>query len=123
MPIQVPHAKQRKLWVCNPTKLMACEFLLRFHEARGDKVIVFSDNVFALLHVARALNRPFIYGRVSPPERMAILSKFKVRQTLNPKQLIVGLENHINPKPLAKLHIDPKYSSASTGKRVGRLLL
>lgn len=75
---QAPHAKQRKLWVCNPTKLMVCEFLLRFHESRGDKVIVFSDNVFALLHVARALNRPFIYGKVSPAERMAILSKFKV---------------------------------------------
>lgn len=76
--LQCTHAKQRKLWVCNPTKLMTCEWLLRYHEARGDKVLVFSDNVFALLHTAKALNRPFIYGQVTAVERVAILNKFKV---------------------------------------------
>ncbi|CDJ37328.1 TFIIH basal transcription factor complex helicase XPB subunit, putative [Eimeria tenella] len=79
--LRAPYAKQRKLWVCNPSKLMVCEFLLKFHEAKGDKIIVFSDNVFALLHAARALNRPFIYGKVCPPERMAILTKMKAPST------------------------------------------
>ena len=30
-------------YVCNPNKFIACEFLVQMHEAKGDKVIVFSD--------------------------------------------------------------------------------
>jgi DNA excision repair protein ERCC-3 len=30
-------------YVCNPNKFIACEFLVQLHEARGDKIIVFSD--------------------------------------------------------------------------------
>lgn len=74
------HAKQRKLWVCNPNKLRVCEFLIRFHEARNDKVIVFSDNLFALKEVAFSLKRPFISGEVGMQERMIILGKFKVME-------------------------------------------
>lgn len=32
----------------NPNKFQACQFLVKYHEGRGDKVIVFSDNVYAL---------------------------------------------------------------------------
>lgn len=32
----------------NPTKIQACQYLIEYHEAMGDKIIVFSDNVFAL---------------------------------------------------------------------------
>jgi DNA excision repair protein ERCC-3 len=33
----------------NPNKFRACQFLINFHEQqRGDKVIVFSDNIWAL---------------------------------------------------------------------------
>ena len=35
---------------------------MRQHEKRGDKIIVFSDNVFSLKYYAEALNRPMIYG-------------------------------------------------------------
>ena len=34
----------------------ATEHLIRHHEARGDKTLVFSDNIFALLSFARILN-------------------------------------------------------------------
>lgn len=81
--LRQPHAKQRKLWVCNPNKLRVCEFLIRFHEARNDKVIVFSDNLFALKEVAFALKRPFISGEVGLQERMIILGKFKVSHKWN----------------------------------------
>ena len=47
-----------------------------FHERRGDKIIVFSDNLFALETLAKALKRPFINGSVSTNERMNILSYF-----------------------------------------------
>ena len=45
------------LYVTNPNKFRACEFLIRFHERRGDKVIVFSDNVFALKSYALKLQK------------------------------------------------------------------
>lgn len=47
----------------NPNKFRACEFLIRFHEQqRGDKIIVFADNLFALVEYATKLRKPMIYG-------------------------------------------------------------
>jgi DNA excision repair protein ERCC-3 len=39
--------KRALLYIMNPRKFQACQFLIDYHEKRGDKVIVFSDNVFA----------------------------------------------------------------------------
>jgi len=33
----------------NPNKFQACQFLINYHERRGDKIIVFSDNVYSLM--------------------------------------------------------------------------
>lgn len=49
----------------NPNKFRACQFLIKYHEQRGDKTIVFSDNVFALKEYALKLSKPFIYGPTS----------------------------------------------------------
>ena len=54
--------KQRLLYVMNPIKFRTCEYLIRLHEERGDKVLVFSDNVFALKLYALVLSKPMIYG-------------------------------------------------------------
>jgi DNA excision repair protein ERCC-3 len=40
--------KRMLLYCMNPRKFQACQFLIQFHEQRGDKIIVFSDNVYAL---------------------------------------------------------------------------
>ena len=42
-------ARQQRIlfYVCNPNKFIACEYLINLHESRGDKIIVFSDNLFA----------------------------------------------------------------------------
>ena len=40
--------KRMLLYCMNPNKFQACQFLVKYHEDRGDKVIVFSDNVYAL---------------------------------------------------------------------------
>ena len=40
--------KRTLLYCMNPNKLQACQFLIKYHEDRGDKIIVFSDNVYAL---------------------------------------------------------------------------
>lgn len=53
------------LYVMNPNKFRCCQYLIRYHERRGDKTIVFSDNVFALKHYAIKMNKPYIYGPTS----------------------------------------------------------
>lgn len=40
--------KRMLLYFMNPEKFQACQFLINYHEKRGDKIIVFSDNVYAL---------------------------------------------------------------------------
>jgi hypothetical protein len=40
--------KRMLLYCMNPKKFQACQFLVKYHEDRGDKIIVFSDNVYAL---------------------------------------------------------------------------
>ncbi len=52
------------LYVNNPNKLMACEYLMKLHESRGDKIIIFSDNIPALEMYAKTLKVPYISGDV-----------------------------------------------------------
>ncbi|GFE55061.1 DNA repair helicase [Babesia ovis] len=117
-------AKKRRLWSCNPVKLATCEYLLKFHEARGDKVIVFSDNLFALLHVAKMLHRPFIYGKVTSAERIVILNKFKNENTFNSIILSKVGDNALDI-PCANVVIQISFNFASRrqeAQRLGRIL-
>ncbi|XP_061715122.1 general transcription and DNA repair factor IIH helicase subunit XPB [Cydia pomonella] len=75
--------KKMLLYVMNPSKFRACQFLIRYHERRGDKTIVFSDNVFALRHYAVKMNKPYIYGPTSQSERIQILQNFKFNPKVN----------------------------------------
>lgn len=75
--------KKLLLFVMNPNKFRACQFLIKYHERRNDKIIVFSDNVFALKHYAIKMNRPYIYGPTSQQERMQILQNFKYNPKVN----------------------------------------
>ncbi|BFY97438.1 hypothetical protein BsWGS_00478 [Bradybaena similaris] len=76
---------QRKLLLStmNPNKFRACQFLIRYHERRNDKIIVFSDNVFALKHYAVKLNKPYLYGPTSQNERLQILQNFQHNPKVN----------------------------------------
>ncbi|KAG8934768.1 transcription factor TFIIH complex ERCC-3 subunit [Tulasnella sp. 417] len=65
------------LWCMNPNKFQSCQFLIDYHEQRGDKIIVFSDNVFALKAYARKLGKPFICGDTGQVERVRILQNFQ----------------------------------------------
>lgn len=62
---------------------MACDYLRRVHEARGDKIIIFCDHVFALEIYAERLQIPFISGRVSERERQNIISHFRDGKEIN----------------------------------------
>lgn len=65
--------------------LQACQFLVDYHERiRGDKVIVFSDNLFALREYATRLKRPFICGSTSHADRTRILYNFKNNPQVTP---------------------------------------
>lgn len=75
--------KKMLLCVMNPNKFRATEFLIKYHERRNDKIIVFSDNVFALKHYATTLQKPFIYGPTSQSERIQILQNFKYNPKIN----------------------------------------
>jgi hypothetical protein len=46
--LRIQNRKRMLLYCMNPNKFQACQFLIKYHEDRGDKVIVFSDNVYAL---------------------------------------------------------------------------
>uniref|UniRef100_A0A1B6E978 General transcription and DNA repair factor IIH helicase/translocase subunit XPB n=3 Tax=Auchenorrhyncha TaxID=1955247 RepID=A0A1B6E978_9HEMI len=76
-------SKKLLLYVMNPSKFRATQFLIRYHERRGDKTIVFSDNVFALKHYAVKMNKPYIYGPTSQSERIQILQNFKFNPKVN----------------------------------------
>nr|CAD7424080.1 unnamed protein product [Timema monikensis] len=75
--------KKLLLYVMNPNKFRATQYLIRYHERRGDKTIVFSDNVFALKHYAIKMNKPYIYGPTSQAERIQILQNFKFNPKVN----------------------------------------
>lgn len=76
-------SKKLLLYVMNPNKFRACQFLIRYHERRSDKIIVFSDNVFALKHYAIKMGKPYIYGPTTQGERMQILQNFKFNPKVN----------------------------------------
>ncbi|KAK9880738.1 hypothetical protein WA026_013062 [Henosepilachna vigintioctopunctata] len=76
-------SKRLLLYVMNPNKFRATQYLIRYHERRGDKTIVFSDNVFALKHYAIKMNKPYIYGPTSQSERIQILQNFKFNPKVN----------------------------------------
>ncbi|EFC41711.1 predicted protein [Naegleria gruberi] len=71
------YAKQSLYYVMNPNKFRACEFLIRYHEKHGDKIIVFSDNTFTLEQYAIKLKLPYIYGKTRESERLDVLNRFK----------------------------------------------
>ena len=66
-----------RLCVMNPNKFRACQFLIDYHEKRHDKIIVSSDDIFALKTYAKKLGKPYIAGEVSHAERRNILENFR----------------------------------------------
>ena len=81
--LRTPRRRRKLLYVMNPNKVRTCEYLVKDHERRNDKIIVFSDNLFALRHYANMLSRPFIDGETPQNERTVILDKFKTRPDVN----------------------------------------
>lgn len=116
--------KKRLLWVMNPAKFQACQFLIDYHERRGDKIIVFSDNVFALQAYALKLRKPFIYGPTSQIERMRVLQQFRSNPNLNTIFLSKVGDTSIDlPEATCLIQISSHYGSRrQEAQRLGRIL-
>ncbi|KAH0974859.1 hypothetical protein GBA52_016758 [Prunus armeniaca] len=117
--------KKQALYVMNPNKFRACEFLIRFHEQqRGDKIIVFADNLFALVEYAMKLRKPMIYGATSHVERTKILEAFKTSRDVNTIFLSKVGDNSIDiPEANVIIQISSHAGSRrQEAQRLGRIL-
>ncbi|KAJ1332778.1 hypothetical protein BSLG_008407 [Batrachochytrium salamandrivorans] len=116
--------KRQLLYTMNPRKVQACQYLVNFHEAMGDKIIVFSDNVFALKHYASKLHRPFIYGGTSQSERFRVLQQFRFNPALNTIFLSKVGDTSIDlPEASCLIQISSHYGSRrQEAQRLGRIL-
>lgn len=116
--------KRRLLAVMNPRKFQACHFLIDYHEKRGDKIIVFSDNVFALKAYALKLRKPHIYGATGQTERMRVLHLFQTSPLVNTLFLSKVGDTSIDlPEATCLIQISSHYGSRrQEAQRLGRIL-
>jgi DNA excision repair protein ERCC-3 len=77
------HHMREALYFNNPNKYMACDYLRKVHEERGDKIIIFCDHIFALKIYAKQQNIPYISGEVGERERNNIISQFRDGTEIN----------------------------------------
>jgi DNA excision repair protein ERCC-3 len=112
------------LYVMNPSKLRAVEFLVRFHEERGDKIIVFSDLVYSLKIYAEMLKKPLIYGETPERERQAILGTFRASDALRTICLSKVGDTSIDlPEANVIIQVSSHFGSRrQEAQRLGRIL-
>jgi DNA excision repair protein ERCC-3 len=111
---------------------MATEYLIKWRESMGDKIIVFSDNVFALVQYAKTLGKPFIYGATSHEERsrfylfyIRILNHFRQGHELFRTIFLskVGDTSLDLPEATCLIQISSQFGSRrQEAQRMGRIL-
>ena len=116
--------KRALLYIMNPRKFQACQFLIDYHEKRGDKVIVFSDNVYALERYALKLKKFFIYGGTPQNERLRVLENFQHSEQVNTIFLSkIGDTSLDLPEATCLIQISSHYGSRrQEAQRLGRIL-
>ncbi|KAJ7056607.1 P-loop containing nucleoside triphosphate hydrolase protein [Mycena amicta] len=119
-----PDRKRMLLYCMNPNKFQACQFLIKYHEDRGDKVIVFSDNVYALEAYAKRLGKLYIHGGTGQVERMRILSWFQHSPQVNTIFLSKVGDTSIDlPEATCLIQISSHFGSRrQEAQRLGRIL-
>ncbi|KAF2826879.1 TFIIH basal transcription factor complex helicase XPB subunit [Ophiobolus disseminans] len=116
--------KRALLSIMNPRKFQACQFLINYHESRGDKIIVFSDNVYALEKYSRKLGKAYIYGATPQQERLRILENFQHNDQVNTIFLSkIGDTSLDLPEATCLIQISSHYGSRrQEAQRLGRIL-
>lgn len=117
-------ARRKMLYAMNPNKFRMCQYLVKFHEERGDKVIIFADNVYALKTYAYRLQRPFIYGPTPQVERLRILNNFQHNPKLGAILLSKVGDTSIDiPEANVLIQVSSHYGSRrQEAQRLGRIL-
>ncbi|GAA6004367.1 hypothetical protein JCM10207_000688 [Rhodosporidiobolus poonsookiae] len=119
------NARKKMLLYCmNPKKFQACQFLIQYHENRGDKIIVFSDNVYALEAYAKKLGKLYIHGGTPQVERMRILQNFQHNPIVNTIFLSKVGDTSIDlPEATCLIQISSHFGSRrQEAQRLGRIL-
>ncbi|CAI0650117.1 General transcription and DNA repair factor IIH helicase subunit XPB [Colletotrichum fructicola] len=116
--------KRALLYIMNPRKFQAAQYLINYHESRGDKIIVFSDNVYALKMYAEKLQKVYIYGGTGQAERMNILQNFQHNPQVNTLFLSkIGDTSLDLPEATCLIQISSHYGSRrQEAQRLGRIL-
>ncbi|KAF7312119.1 putative DNA repair helicase ercc3 [Mycena indigotica] len=122
--LRIQSRKRMLLYCMNPNKFQACQFLIKYHEDRGDKVIVFSDNVYALEAYAKRLGKLYIHGGTGQVERMRILSWFQHSPQVNTIFLSKVGDTSIDlPEATCLIQISSHFGSRrQEAQRLGRIL-
>ncbi|KAI1082280.1 DNA repair helicase rad25 [Whalleya microplaca] len=115
---------KQNLYVMNPRKIQACQFLINYHEQRGDKIIVFSDNVYALKEIALSLKKAFICGSTANNERQTVLTNFMTNPYVKTVFLSkIGDTSLDLPEATCLIQISSHYGSRrQEAQRLGRIL-
>jgi DNA excision repair protein ERCC-3 len=118
--------RKQLLFITNPNKIHACQNLIFWHEKAGHKIIIFSDNVFALQFYATKLRRPFICGATPHCERLLVLQMFRKSGPFQKKTLLISKvgDNSIDI-PQANVLVQISSQSGSRrqeAQRLGRIL-
>lgn len=116
--------KRSLLCTMNPNKFQACQFLIDYHERRGDKIIVFSDNVHTLMAYSKKLVKPYIHGQIPQQERMSILNHFQHNPAVNTIFLSKVGDTSIDlPEATCLIQISSHFGSRrQEAQRLGRIL-
>ena len=122
--LQASKSKKPLFYIMNPAKFHACQYLINYHEARGDKIIVFSDNVFALEVYAKKLKKYYIYGGTATREREEVLSRFRNDPSCNTIFLSKVGDTSIDlPEATCLIQISSHFGSRrQEAQRLGRIL-
>jgi len=62
----------------NPNKVLVCKRLVELHEARGDKILVFSDSLAPLKHYGKILDRTIMFGETANDTRELYFKRFRM---------------------------------------------
>jgi DNA excision repair protein ERCC-3 len=64
-------------------QVRACAYLINVHERKGDKILVFCDNLYCLKRYAGVMKRNFVCGSVKQSDRVRLFERFKSTDDLN----------------------------------------
>jgi DNA excision repair protein ERCC-3 len=108
----------------NPNKFKMTEFLIKHHEEQRHKIIIFSDDIFALKEYSKKLQHPCIHGSTSQKERLSILNRFQHSTMLNCVFISKVGDTSIDlPEASVIIQISSHYGSRrQETQRLGRIL-